>query len=274
MVIGNAAIPRQKIEEEIKKLIEEAVASLHVNGRRILVIIPDTTRHAELPVFFRILGEALGPQVKALDYLIATGTHHPLDMTAIFRHVGITDEEYRSKYAKTKFFNHSHNDPSQLRTIGKITASEMSELSEGLFTDAVDITINKCIFDYDQIIVISPVVLHETVGFAGGNKYFFPGIGGEKIIETFHWIGALITNPVVNGVKDTPVRRVINKAASMISGTAALLCVRRRRPRRDVAFHRFARGGVGEGGRYLVKDPHQICRPPIQAGSRHRTSNL
>ena len=93
----------------------------------------------------------------------------------------------------------------------------MSALSEGLFTDAVDITINKRIFDYDQIILISPVVPHETVGFAGGNKYFFPGIAGEEIIQTFHWIGALITNPVVNGVKDTPVRRVINKATSFIS---------------------------------------------------------
>ena len=217
MLIGNGAIPRLKMEEEIYSLSERAIASLNVDGRRVLVIIPDTTRHAELPVFFRTVGRILGPKVRALDYLIATGTHHPLEMETILRHVGITSDEHKSKYTKTKFFNHAHNDPSQLRTIGRISASEMSELSEGLFTDAVDITINKRIFDYDQIILISPVVPHETVGFAGGNKYFFPGIGGEEIIQTFHWIGALITNPVVNGVKDTPVRRVINKSASMIT---------------------------------------------------------
>jgi len=217
MIIGNDSIPRQTMVAEISRLSEQALSSLQFAGRRVLVIIPDTTRHAELPVFFKALGKILGPQARALDYLIATGTHHPLEMNAILRHVGITDEEYRSTYANTNFFNHSHNDPSQLRTIGRIAASEMSALSEGLFTEAVDVTINKRIFDYDQIIVISPVVPHETVGFAGGNKYFFPGIGGEEIIETFHWIGALITNPVVNGVKDTPVRRVINKAASFIS---------------------------------------------------------
>jgi lactate racemase len=217
MMIGNDSIPRQTMEAEINRLSEEAISSMHLEGRRVLVIVPDTTRHAELPVFFKALGRILAPRVRALDYLIATGTHHPLEMTAILRHVGITAEEHQTKYAKIKFFNHSHSDPSQLRTIGRISASEMSKLSEGLFLDAVDITINKRIFDYDQIIVISPVVPHETVGFAGGNKYFFPGIGGEKIIETFHWIGALITNPVVNGVKDTPVRRVINKAASFIS---------------------------------------------------------
>jgi len=217
MIIGNGEIPRQKMEEGIYTLSEQALSPLHLEGKRILVIIPDTTRHAELPIFFRTLGRILGPKVKALDYLIATGTHHPIEMDTILRHVGITADEHRSKYAKTKFFNHSHNDPAQLRTIGLISASEMSELSEGLFTDAVDITINKRIFDYDQIIVISPVVPHETVGFAGGNKYFFPGIAGEEIIQTFHWIGALITNPVVNGVKDTPVRRVIDRAASLIS---------------------------------------------------------
>ena len=73
------------------------------------------------------------------------------------------------------------------------------------------------IFEYDQLILISPVVPHETVGFSGGNKYFFPGIGGEEIIKTFHWIGALITNPVVNGVMRTPVRDVIDRSASLIS---------------------------------------------------------
>ncbi len=217
MIIGNDRIPPQKMEEEIYILSEQALASVHLEGLRILVVIPDTTRHAQLPVFFKTLGRILGPKVSALDYLIATGTHHPLEMGTILNHVGITADEHRSKYTKTKFFNHSHNDLAQLRTIGKIPASEMSDLSGGLFTEPVEITINKRIFDYDRIIVISPVVPHETVGFAGGNKYFFPGIGGEEIIQTFHWIGALITNPVVNGVKDTPVRRVINRAASFIS---------------------------------------------------------
>ncbi len=217
MIIGNGKIPRHKMEEEIYNLSEHALSPLHLDGQRVLVIIPDATRHAELPVFFSTLGRILGPNVKALDYLIATGTHHPLEMDMILRHVDINADEHRTRYAKTKFFNHSHNDPAELRTIGRISASEMSALSEGLFTDAVDITINKRIFDYDQIVLISPVVPHETVGFAGGNKYFFPGIAGEEIIQTFHWIGALITNPVVNGVKDTPVRRVIDRAASFIS---------------------------------------------------------
>ncbi|HTR82272.1 MAG TPA: lactate racemase domain-containing protein [Bacteroidota bacterium] len=217
MTVGSDAIPRQKMEEEIYRLSQQALEPLHLDGKKILVIIPDTTRHAEIPVFFKALARLLYPKASALDYLIATGTHHPLDLDVILRHVGITADEYKASYAKTKFYNHAHNNPAELKTIGRISSSEMSVLSEGLFTDAVDVTINRRIFDYDQLILISPVVPHETVGFAGGNKYFFPGIGGEEIIQTFHWIGALITNPVVNGVKDTPVRRVINKSASFIT---------------------------------------------------------
>lgn len=216
MVFGKETISRSRMKEEIFNLSESALSSLHLEGKRVLVIIPDTTRHAEIPLFFKTLSDILYSKVKALDYLIAAGTHPPMELEKILRHIGITVDEYKKNYSKIKFYNHSHTDSNELRTIGTISASEMSELSQGLFNEPVEVTINKHIFEYDQLIVISPVVPHETVGFAGGNKYFFPGIGGLEIIQTFHWIGALITNPVVNGVKDTPVRRIINKAASFI----------------------------------------------------------
>ena len=74
-------------------------------------------------------------------------------------------------------------------------------MTNGLFKEDLNITINRKAVEYDYILIISPVVPHETMGFAGGNKYFFPGIGGLDVIQTFHWLGAIITNPVVNGVK-------------------------------------------------------------------------
>jgi nickel-dependent lactate racemase len=54
------------------------------------------------------------------------------------------------------------------------------------------------------------------MGFSGGNKYFFPGISGEEIIDTFHWLGALLTIPAVVGMKDTAMRRLIDRAARHI----------------------------------------------------------
>jgi nickel-dependent lactate racemase len=65
---------------------------------------------------------------------------------------------------------------------------------------------------------------HEVVGFSGGNKYFFPGIAGPDIINFTHWLSALITSYHVIGIKDTPVRRVIDRAAALIPKSRHALC--------------------------------------------------
>ena len=70
--------------------------------------------------------------------------------------------------------------------------------------------------DYDVLLVLGPVFPHEVVGFSGGNKYFFPGISGPEVLNFFHWLGALITNERIIGVARTPVRQVVDRAASLI----------------------------------------------------------
>jgi len=82
--------------------------------------------------------------------------------------------------------------------------------------EEVAVTLNRIILNYEQLIVLSPVFPHEVVGFSGGNKYFFPGISGPEVINRTHWLGALITSYEIIGTKDTPVRAVINCAASFI----------------------------------------------------------
>jgi len=81
---------------------------------------------------------------------------------------------------------------------------------------SVNVTINKRVLQYDLVCIAGPVFPHEVVGFSGGNKYFFPGVSGAEILNLFHWLGALITNFVINGTKNTPVREVVDKAASLI----------------------------------------------------------
>jgi nickel-dependent lactate racemase len=72
------------------------------------------------------------------------------------------------------------------------------------------------IYNYDQLIICGPTFPHEVVGFSGGNKYFFPGISGPEIINYTHWLGAVITSYEVIGQASTPVRKIIDKAASFI----------------------------------------------------------
>ena len=89
-------------------------------------------------------------------------------------------------------------------------------MTGGLMKQEVDVRLNRLIFDYDQLIICGPTFPHEVVGFSGGNKYFFPGIGGAEVINFSHWLGALITSYEVIGTKYTRVRRVIDRAASFI----------------------------------------------------------
>ena len=75
----------------------------------------------------------------------------------------------------------------------------------------MNVAINKLIFDYDEFFIFGPVFPHEVVGFSGGHKYIFPGIAGPEIINFFHWLGAVITNPAINGTKWTATRAVVEE---------------------------------------------------------------
>ncbi|MFH1718781.1 MAG: lactate racemase domain-containing protein [Planctomycetota bacterium] len=186
-------------------------------GKRVLVIIPDNTRSGPVGEMFKIIYEFLGPKAKALDCLVALGTHQPMSEKQICKRLSMTPDERKSKYAAVKFFNHEWEKPQMFTSVGKISADEIEQISGGLFREEVDVAINKIIFDYDEFFILGPVFPHEVVGFSGGHKYIFPGIAGDDIIHFFHWLGAVITNPLVNGNKWTATRKVVEKAASLIT---------------------------------------------------------
>ncbi len=222
-MIGKGSITNILIEEDMRTLIAQACDTLQVDRRRVLVIIPDGTRTAPIPLMFRLLYERLGQRVAQLDYLIALGTHPPMSEEAISHLVGATAQERRQRYPNVRIFNHTWNDPRALRTIGVISRSEASSLTDGLLVDEVPVTLNGMIFEYDQIIICGPVFPHEVAGFSGGAKYLFPGIAGPDIINFTHWLGALVTSMHTIGIKYTPVRSVIQRAAEFV--TVPLLCM-------------------------------------------------
>jgi nickel-dependent lactate racemase len=217
MVIGKGYEDRFLSEDEIRAIMAQAFDEMNLAGKRVLVIIPDGTRTAPIPQMFRLFYEFLGDQVAALDYLIALGTHQLMTEIAINKLVGVTPEERADKYAKVNIFNHRWDLPETFVTLGQITTAEIEEITGGLMARTVDVRLNKMVFDYDQIIICGPTFPHEVVGFSGGNKYFFPGIGGAEIINFSHWLGAVITSYEVIGTKYTPIRRVIDKAGAMIN---------------------------------------------------------
>ncbi|MFN8453944.1 MAG: lactate racemase domain-containing protein [Anaerolineae bacterium] len=216
MVIGTGFEDGLLSESEVRDFTSAALAGVNLSGKRVLIIIPDSTRTAPIPHMFRLFYEFLGDSVAALDYLVALGTHQVMSEEALNRLVGVTPQERAEKYAKVNIFNHRWDTPETFVTLGQITPAEIEEITGGLMRQAVDIRLNKMVFDYDQLIICGPTFPHEVVGFSGGNKYFFPGIGGPEVINFSHWLGAVITSYDVIGAKHTPVRRVIDKAASFI----------------------------------------------------------
>jgi nickel-dependent lactate racemase len=214
--IGTGHTDRMLTDSEVRGIVGQAVAQLEAAGKKVLVIIPDHTRTAPIGTMFRLLYEGLADRVAALDYLVALGTHPPMSEEMICERVEITCQEHRARYPKVRFFNHLWKDPGTLAEVGTLTQQEVGRITDGLFEMEVKITINKMIFDYDAVLIVGPVFPHEVVGFSGGNKYLFPGIAGQQIIDFFHWLGAVITNPVIIGNKWTPVRRVVDHAAAML----------------------------------------------------------
>lgn len=216
MIIGSGSPDKLLNENQIYDICAEGFRKLKLDNKRLLFIIPDQTRTAPIDIMFRVVYKLLAEKVELLDFVIALGTHPPMTQEAIYRRVGITKDEHRTIYSKARFFNHDWKTPGQLKHIGTITENEVADISGGLMREKVEITINKIVFDYDQLVIIGPTFPHEVVGFSGGNKYLFPGISGEEIINMFHWLGALITNPLIIGIKYTPVRKVIDRAASFL----------------------------------------------------------
>ena len=223
MAIGKGSTQEILTAEDVRQLLAEACEALPVDGKRVLVIIPDGTRTAPIPLFFRLLYERLGQRVAQLDYLIALGTHPPMSEEAIDQLVGVSAVERAEHYPKVHIFNHQWSQPEMLQTIGLIPRKEADRLTDGLLADNVPVTLNRLIFAYDQLIICGPVFPHEVVGFSGGAKYLFPGIAGPDIINFTHWLGALVTSMQTIGFKDTPVRRIIHRAAEFVK--TPLLCM-------------------------------------------------
>jgi lactate racemase len=201
---------------EIEDFCRRTFADRAVDGKRLLFVVPDATRTCPVGDLFRILHDQLGSRAAAMDFLVALGTHPAMSDDSILRHFGINRSDREGRFSRVGIFNHEWKNPDALRTVGVIHGGELAALSEGRIDRDVPVTVNRRLFDYDLVTVVGPVFPHEVVGFSGGNKYFFPGVAGADIIDTFHWLGALITNRVINGTRETPVRRVIDQAASFL----------------------------------------------------------
>ena len=181
-------------------------------GERVLAIIPDKTRDDNTHVLFPVANELLTKRgVASFDVLVAQGTHPPM-----------SESQKLSKIGSTNFsghlFDHRWDEPDELITLGELSAETVHRLTDGLIEQAVPVSINKLLAPgiYDTVLVFGATVPHEVAGFAGGAKYFFPGVAGPELTHTTHWLGALAGIENIIARVDTPTRRLIEAAADLI----------------------------------------------------------
>ncbi len=193
----------------LDSLFEQFIREISGSYRRILFITPDSTRTCPLNRIVPVLQKYVRQYSVHADYLVALGTHKYMEEESIRSLYGI-DSSNEGDFEGSALSNHAWKDPQTFETFGSV------ELVPGDSTSTVDIQLNRRILEYDILIPVSPVFPHEIVGFSGGPKYFFPGISGGEFLQKMHWQAVCIGRVNLMGIKDTPTRRMINRAAGCI----------------------------------------------------------
>jgi len=212
--------------EEVASFVDEQLAAVDLDGRSLCVLVPDGTRSCPLPLLLTAVHAAVHNRVSRLTVLVALGTHAEMTDSALAAHLGYPEDGLHERYPGTTVLNHRWRDPATFVDLGTIPADRLGELSDGALHQPVDVRINRAVVENEVTLIVGPVFPHEVVGFSGGNKYLFPGVSGRELIDVSHWLGALITSAEIIGRRGTtPVRQLIDDAASMIPGQRLALCV-------------------------------------------------
>lgn len=222
----SVAPPNQLLDADAVQQTLHIGLEKHFSGDKVLVLIPDRTRTIPLPQIFRMLVDILQDS-RQLDFMVALGTHPPLNEASLCQLLGITTDERLSDYKKNKIFNHIWDFPDTLTQIATLPQSQIQEIAGDSWHPSlggdVPVRVNQRIFNYDHILILGPTLPHEVAGFSGGAKYLFPGISGAEMIDVTHWLGALSGVIGTIGFKDTPVRRMIHAATEYIHTPITLI---------------------------------------------------
>ena len=212
--------------DEVTTFVREQLDAYPVDGRSVCILVPDGTRTCPLPLLLKAVHASLAGRATRMTVLVALGTHAAMSDEALAAHLGYAEDGLEATFPGMTVLNHEWWDPETFADLGTIPAARIRELSEGRLDLDVPVHLNRAVVEHDIALVVGPVLPHEVVGISGGNKYFFPGVAGQDIIDISHWLGALITSAEIIGTTaQTPVRALIDEGASLIPADRLAFCV-------------------------------------------------
>lgn len=185
---------------------------------RVLILPPDYTRMYSgagkiTGIYYDLLKDK-----SEVDIMPALGTHEPM-----------TEAECKAFFGPEVPFEKIlvHNWKKDVIKLGEVPGEFVSEVSEGLVTDKIDVEVNHRIMDkkYDLIISAGQVVPHEVVGMANYSKNIFVGCGGSSMINSSHMLGAFYGMERIMGKDFSPVRKVFDYAEENFLSDVPLMYV-------------------------------------------------
>ncbi|HVD63533.1 MAG TPA: lactate racemase domain-containing protein [Lapillicoccus sp.] len=212
--------------DRVSAFVREQLNAYPVDGRSVCILVPDGTRTCPLPLLLQAVHSSLAGRATRMTVLVALGTHAAMSEEALAAHLGYDERGLEATYPGMTVLNHEWWNPETFADLGTIPAARIRDLSEGRLDVDVPVHLNRAVVEHDIALVVGPVLPHEVVGISGGNKYFFPGVAGQDIIDISHWLGALITSAEIIGTTaQTPVRALIDEGASLIPADRIAFCV-------------------------------------------------
>lgn len=203
-------------DDTVRGVLAEGLEGHH-RGESVLVLVPDHTRTAPLPLIVATLNDVLG-EAAAVHVLVALGTHPPLDDRSLADLIGLDSIDPTDRHPGLTVGNHRWRDDGELVTVGVVTRDELAVIAGPLWHPSLGgdlpLRINRAVLEHDHVIIVGPTFPHEVVGFSGGAKYFFPWAPGPEMIDA-----SLARRPERRGRNDRTCRHP-DPAAHRTSGLA------------------------------------------------------
>ncbi|MBP5225712.1 MAG: DUF2088 domain-containing protein [Lachnospiraceae bacterium] len=187
--------------EEIREALFKSLEGRDL--KKVLILPPDFTRyHSNAGFITNVYYHALRARGVQVDVLPALGSHVP-----------VTEEQWKAMFGDIPYENMLvHNWRTEVVRIGEVPGDYIASITDGLWTDTVDVEINRRVMDESYDLIISPgqVVPHEVIGMSNHAKNLFVGVGGSDMINKSHMVGAVYGMERMMGKDNTPVRKLFD----------------------------------------------------------------
>ena len=123
-VIGQGSADGVLSDQSVGDIVGSAVADLKPDGKKVMAIIPDRTRTCPLPTIVRRLKAELEGRAEQLDFLVALGTHPPLDDDNLDALLGIEPGKRKEVLGESQVCNHRWDQADALKKIRAAQAKQ------------------------------------------------------------------------------------------------------------------------------------------------------